>query len=154
VSVVWQGTRNLSYKQQILPTSPVVEYNDTALVVETPANRGNVRLNWKRKDWGAWGRYNYISSMPYSSTAPCEAATSGSFLPIKNLGLCRLGGESTIDVGMSYNGIKRLTLAGSILNVANDYSRSVQIPTIYNFWDTGLPQQLGRRVSLSANYTF
>jgi iron complex outermembrane receptor protein len=153
-SVTWQGTRNLSYKQQILATSPVVEYNNTALVVETPANRGNVRLNWKRKDWGAWGRYNYTSAMPYSSTAPCEAATSGSFLPIKNLGLCKLGAESTIDLGMSYSGVKNLTLAGSVLNATNDFSRSVQIPTIYNFWDTGLPQQLGRRVSLSATYSF
>jgi iron complex outermembrane receptor protein len=92
--------------------------------------------------------------MPYSSTAPCEAATSGSFLPIKNLGLCKLGAESTIDLGMSYSGVKNLTLAGSVLNATNDFSRSVQIPTIYNFWDTGLPQQLGRRVSLSATYSF
>jgi iron complex outermembrane receptor protein len=154
VSLTWQGTRNLSYKQQILATSPIVEYNNTALVVETPANRGNVRLNWKRKEWGAWGRYNYTSSMPYSSTAGCLAATSGSFLPIQQAGLCKLGAENTFDLGMSYSGVKNLTVAGSVLNVANDYSRSVQIPTIYNFWDTGLPQQLGRRVSLSASYTF
>ena len=55
---------------------------------------------------------------------------------------------------MSYNGIKNLTLAGSVLNARNDYGRSVQIPTIYYFWDTGLPQQLGRRVTMSASYTF
>jgi iron complex outermembrane receptor protein len=55
---------------------------------------------------------------------------------------------------VSYSGVKNLTVAGSVLNVTNDFSRSVQIPTIYNFWDTGLPQQLGRRVSLSATYSF
>ncbi len=154
ISIQWSGTRNLSYKQQILATSPVVEYRGTALVVETPNHRGNVRVNWRRNAWGAWGRYNYISAMPYSSTAACEAATSGSFLPIKNAGLCRLGSEATVDLGMSYSGIKNLTLAGSVLNVANDYGRSVQIPTIYNYWDTGLPQQLGRRVTLSATYNF
>jgi len=153
-SLVWTGTRNLSYKQQILPTSPAVEYAATALVVETPAHRGSFRLNWKRSDWTAWGRYNYISAMPYSATASCEAATSGSFLPVKNAGLCRLGAEATIDVGMGYNGIKNLTVSGSVLNLFNDYGRSVQFPTIYNFWDTGLPQQLGRRFTLAASYRF
>jgi len=55
---------------------------------------------------------------------------------------------------MGYNGIKNLTVSGSVLNLFNDYGRSVQFPTIYNFWDTGLPQQLGRRFTLAASYRF
>ena len=41
-----------------------------------------------------------------------------------------------------------------MLNVYNSYNRSVQVPSLFTFWDSGLAAQLGRRYSVTVNYKF
>jgi len=154
LKATWAGTRTLRYDQQILSGTEPSRLINTAIVQEAPKNRYNVRLDWRGEQWGAWGRINHIDSMRVSSTATCETSTSTLYVPLRAEGLCLLGPERTLDLGMSYRGIKNLVLTGSVLNVANSYSRSVGIPNIFTFWDLGTPAMLGRRFSVSASYDF
>lgn len=148
------GTYTSRFSQQVLAGTTPSQYVGTAIVVETPKSKGSLRAQWAATSWTAWARYNHIDGMAVSGTAGCSVATSGSNLFLRQNNLCGLGKEASVDVGMSYRGIKNLTLAAAVLNVDNSYSRSVQVPSLFTFWDSGLPAQMGRRYSVSANYKF
>ena len=66
---------------------------------------------------------------------------------------CVWGALRTFDAGFSIRPIKNLTIAGSVLNLTNDYGRSTDIPQSFNYWDSGNPAMLGRRFSLSVSYS-
>ena len=148
------GTYTRMFDQQVLTGSAVSSYEGTAIVVEVPKSKGSLRVNWKTADWTFWARGNHIDSMYTSGTVTCLRATSGPNLVLKNNDRCGLGKEASIDLGLSYRGIKNLSLAASVLNVTNYYERSVQIPSQFSYWDSGLPSQLGRRYAFSVNYKF
>lgn len=148
------GTYTSRFSQQVLSGTTPSEYVGTAIVVEVPKTKGSLRAEWAASTWTVWARYNHIDGMAVSGTASCAVATSGSNLFLQQNGRCGLGKEASGDVGMSYRGIKNLTLAAAVLNVENSYSRSVQVPSLFTFWDSGLPSQLGRRYSVSMNYKF
>jgi iron complex outermembrane receptor protein len=148
------GTYTRRYDQQILAGTPYSSYPGTAIVVEVPKSRGSVRVDWAYGPFNSWARYNHIDAMAYSGTASCAAATSGPNLALKESGRCGLGAEASVDVGLSYTGVKNLTVAASILNLLNSYDRAIQIPSAFSFWDSGLQAQLGRRFSVTASYRF
>jgi len=148
------GTYTRRFDQQIIAGTPYSSYPGTAIVVEVPKSKGAVRLDWEYGPFNSWARYNHTDAMNYSGTASCAAATSGPNLALQSSGRCGLGAEASVDVGLSYTGVKNLTVAASILNLLNSYDRSIQIPSAFSFWDSGLPAQLGRRFSVTASYKF
>ena len=148
------GTYTQKFDQQILTGGAITRMVGTAITQEVPRNRYALRLDWKKADWKAWTRWNHIDAMNVSSTATCLTSTSLQYTPLAAASLCQLGAEDTIDVGMSYTGIKNLIVAASMLNVKNSYNRSVGIPNIFNYWDLGTPGMLGRRMTVSLSYEF
>ena len=129
-------------------------YAGTAIVQEAPRNRYNIRLDWKGEQWGAWTRLNHIDEMRVSSTATCETSTSPLYTVLRDQGMCTLNPERTVDLGVSYRGVKNMVISASMLNVMNSYERSVGIPNIFTYWDLGTPGMLGRRFAVSVNYEF
>jgi len=154
ITATLTGTRTVKFNQQVLTGGVISRYVDTAIVQEVPKNRYNLRLDWRGAEWGSWVRFNHVDRMAVSSTSLCLTSTSTVYVPLREQGLCYLGAEDTMDVGMSYTGVKNLRIAASVLNLRNSYSRSVGIPNIFTYWDLGTPAMLGRRVSLTASYDF
>ena len=148
------GTYTSRFAQQVLAGTPASEYAGTAIVVETPKSKGSARLTWTARTWTAWVRYNHIDGMAVSGTAGCRTATSGANLFLNQNNLCGLGKEASVDMGGSYTGIRNLTVAASVLNLENSYRRSTAVPSLFTFWDSGLPAQLGRRYAVTVNYKF
>ena len=60
--------------------------------------------------------------------------------------------ERTANLGVTYTGIKNLSLSGTILDLPNDCNRSNGIPSASTCWLPGLAGALGRRLSLRPNY--
>ncbi|MEN9417398.1 MAG: hypothetical protein RI988_1018 [Pseudomonadota bacterium] len=148
------GTYTSRYSQQVLAGTTPSQYVGTAIVVEVPKSKGSLRAQWAAPTWTAWARYNHIDGMAVSGTASCVAGAGASNVFLRDNGLCFLGKEASVDLGMSYTGIKNLTIAASVLNVHNSYNRSIQVPSLFTFWDSGLSAQLGRRYALTASYKF
>lgn len=113
--------------------------------------RASATFRWTTDMARAWVRFNHAD--PLSSTV-CSSVTAAQRAFLTNLNRCRVGRDKTIDVGASYSGVKNLTLSASMLNIFNDYDRANGIPTVFSYYDSGSTAVLGRRFTLSANYSF
>jgi iron complex outermembrane recepter protein len=148
------GTATRRFDQLPLAGTPVQKLVGTATVIEIPKTRGSIRVGWSRGDWSAWTRYNHTDKTRRSTTANCELAATPTDAGLVAKDQCHVGADKTFDMGFAYDGIKNLTITGSLLNVMNNYDRSIDIPNTFNYWDSGTPGQLGRRFTVSATYKF
>ncbi len=86
-----------SYKTQNVRTDPLIEFAGT---YSLPRNRGSHSLLWDYGPWSSTLTYNHIDDYDASTSAPPGAA--------------RIGNHDTLDVQVSWSGIKNLkfTLGG------------------------------------------
>lgn len=113
--------------------------------------RASATFKWDTDQARAWIRFNHAD--PLSSTN-CTSLTAAQRAFLSNLNRCRVGRDRTIDLGGSYSGFKGLTLSASVMNVTNDYDRSNGIPMVFNYYDSGAANLLGRRFTVGASYQF
>ncbi len=147
------GTYVKRFDDKVLPTSDVRRLvgTDTA---DLPKSKGNATLRWDVADWKSFVRYNHIDGLTRSSTETCLTSTLPANTFASENGYCKIGKFQTLDLGVTYNGIKGMSLSANVLNLTNAYGRSVDVPSTLTFWDNGTADQLGRRFQVSVDYRF
>lgn len=148
------GTWVQSFNRKILADSPVERLVGTS-TADVPKHKRSITLRWERGNWSSWLRYNETSSLDRgATTTSCEAGATAADAFLASRGYCRVGAEKTVDLGGSYRGIKNLVIALGILNLTNNYTRSINVPNTFTYWDQGTSGQLGRRFNINVDYKF
>ena len=150
-----QGTFTKRYDRLVLEGAQIDRLVGTS-TIDIPRSRGSMTLRWKTDDWSTFLRGNHSDPVSTTTSSTClnvepPSATNALLRP---LGRCKVGRDRTVDLGVTYSGIKSLTLTGTVFNVTDDYNRSNGIPSAFTYWDPGLSGALGRRFTLSVNYKF
>ncbi len=154
LSLKLSGTYTPRFDQLVLEGTAVSKWGGTSSA-DIPKTKATGTVRFDRNGWNVWARYNHQDKMRrIGITEPCLAATTGSNGFLNTNGGCYVGREQTIDAGFSFQPWKGVTVAGSVLNAFNDYTRSIQIPYTFNYWDQGTTGQLGRRFNLNVSYQF
>jgi iron complex outermembrane receptor protein len=125
---------------------------------ESPRIKGNLTGIWEIRSWSFLGRYNYIGRWKYGDNDfgcynPVRAANSPT--------LAFLGGECYIpewptwDFGISYKGIRNLTIAALVRNV-RDKAAPYEPQTAYTTlgFNPNLYNPYGRYVQVGLTYKF
>lgn len=156
-SVKLQGTYVNRYDRLVLAGAPIDRLVGTS-TIDIAKSRGSLTLRWDAGSFNSFVRHNHTDPISTTTSASClnsaPAALSAQQQQLQAAGRCKVGRERTVDLGLTYTGIKNLSVTGTIFNVANDYNRSNGIPSAFTYWDPGLVGALGRRFNLSANYKF
>ena len=155
-SVKVQGTYTRRFDRLVLASAAVERLVGTS-TSDIPKSRGSITLRWNSGDnWTSFLRANHTDPISTTVSAACLNAISPTATQRlrREAGYCKVGNERTLDVGVTYTGVKNLSLSANLLNLANDYSRSDGFPGAFTYWDSGQPGQLGRRFSLNASYKF
>ncbi len=156
-SVKLQGTYVSRYDRLVLAGAAIDRLVGTS-TIDIPKSRGSLTLRWDAGSFNSFLRHNHTDPISTTTSAAClnsaPSALSAAQQQLQAAGRCKVGRERTVDLGVTYTGIKNLSLSGTIFNVANDYNRSNGIPSAFTYWDPGLVGALGRRFNLSANYKF
>ena len=147
------GTVTKLYAVKILSGSDPQDLLGTTSA-DIPVNKASATLRWKQSNWNAWLRYNRIDALERASTPNCLTSTTVPNTYLQDNASCYVGGERSFDIGGSYQGFKNLSIAFSLLNLTSNYTRSIDVPNTFNFWDQGTASQLGRRFNLNATYQF
>lgn len=147
------GTYTRYFDQQILATSPVDKLVGTT-TGEVPKHKLSATLRWTTGNWSSWLRHNAISSLERTTTLTCLTSTTAGNVFLASNAFCRVGAERSFDLGGAYSGFKDWTIALSILNLTDDYGRSIEVPNTFNFLDNGTSGQLGRRFNVNVSYIF
>jgi iron complex outermembrane recepter protein len=152
-----QGTYVNRYDRLVLAGAPIDRLVGTS-TIDIAKSRGSLTLRWDTGSFNSFVRHNHTDPISTTTSASClnsaPAALSAQQQQLQAAGRCKVGRERTVDLGLTYTGIKNLSVTGTIFNVANDYNRSNGIPSAFTYWDPGLVGALGRRFNLSANYKF
>lgn len=152
VTLKLNGTYTPRFDQLVLAGGTVDRYGGTSSA-DIPKTKATATIRLDRDDWNVWARYNHQDKMRrINITEPCLAATTGANGFLNANGGCYVGREQTMDVGFSIKPLKGLTIAASVLNILDDYNRSVDIPYTFNYWDQGTTAQLGRRFNINLSY--
>jgi len=156
-SVKLQGTYTKRFDRLVLEGAAIDRWVGTSNS-DIPRSRGSVTLRWDAGEFNSFIRHNHTDPISTGTSSAClnnaASTLSAAQQQLKAAGRCKVRHERTVDIGVSYDGIKNLTLNGTIFNVANDYNRSSGFPAAFTYWDPGLQSALGRRFSLSASYKF
>ncbi len=146
------GTLTKRFDEQILAGAAPRDLLGSS-TSEVPKLKGNVRIGWDTGSWSSWVRHNHTSQLArIGTTEPCLSSTSAAGVYRRENGSCYVGAERSWDMGVSYSGFKNWVLAANVLNLTDDYGRSIDIPSSFNFWDSGTASQLGRRYNVSVSY--
>lgn len=156
-SVKLQGTYTSRFDRLVLEGAVIDRWVGTSNS-DIPRTRASLTLRWEAGDFDSFIRHNHTDPISVGTSASClnsaPSALSSAQQQLQALGRCKVRHERTVDLGVTYTGMKNLELSGTILNLTNDYNRSNGIPSAFTYWDPGLAGSLGRRFSLSANYKF
>jgi len=155
-SVKLQGTYTKRFDRQVLAGAPVDRLVGTS-TSDIPKSRGSLTLRWDTDNFNSFLRANHADPISTTTSSACLNPTgtpTATNALLAAAGRCKVGRDRTVDLGVTYSGMKNLTLSGTLFNVTNDYNRSNGIPSVFTYWDPGQAASLGRRFSLSANYKF
>ena len=154
-SVKLSGTATKRYDRLVLQGVPIDRLVGTS-TIDIPRSRGSVTLRWATGDFNSFLRANHTDPISVAGSATCLNTNppSATNALLRAEGRCKVGRERSLDLGVTYTGVKNLSLSGALLNAANDYNRSNGIPSSLTYWDPGLAGQLGRRFTFNAEYKF
>jgi iron complex outermembrane receptor protein len=154
-SVKLQGTYTKRFDRLVLEGAPVDRLVGTS-TSDIARTRASLTLNWNAGDFFSFIRHNHTDPISTTTSAACLNSTTptAAQTQLRAAGRCKVRHERTVDMGVTYDGIKNLSFTGTVFNLMNDYNRSNGIPSAFTYWDPGLNGALGRRFSLSATYKF
>lgn len=148
------GTVTRYFDQQVLASLPAQKLVGTS-AADVPKHKSSATLRWSKDNTSAWLRYNETSDLDRGvTTTTCLTSTSAGNTFLRDNGYCYVGAERTVDLGGAYTGFKNLTLSFAVLNLFEDYGRSIEVPSTFTYWDNGTSGQLGRRFNLNVDYRF
>ncbi len=155
-SVNLQGTYTKRYDRLVLEGVAIDRLVGTS-TIDIPRSRGALTLRWKTDNFNSYLRANHVDPISVAGvSATCLNTIPGTLTNQlrRAEGRCKVGRDRSLDLGVTYSGVKNLTLSGTVFNITNDYNRSNGLPSAFTYWDPGLPASLGRRFSLTVDYTF
>jgi iron complex outermembrane receptor protein len=155
-SVKLAGTYTRRYDRLVLEGASIERLVGTS-TIDIPRTRASLTLRWDGGDaWNSFLRANHTDPISTASSSSCLNATSPTVTERlrREAGVCKVGAERTLDLGVTFTGVKNLSLSATVFNLTNDYGRSDGFPGAFTYWDPGLQGHLGRRFNLSANYQF
>jgi iron complex outermembrane recepter protein len=155
-SVKLAGTYTSRYDRVQFEGAPTERLVGTS-TIDIPRTRAALTLRWQRgNDWDGFIRHNHSDPISTTASAACLNATAPTVTQQlrRDAGVCKVGKERTVDLGLTWSGVKGLTVAATVFNLMNDYNRSDGFPGAFTYWDPGLQGHLGRRFTLSASYQF
>lgn len=122
-----------------------------------PENRAQLLNSWEIGNWVNTLNVNWLDGYkPFSNPEVNSASGQAAIRDCANpngtyLGICRVKEYVTVDIGSSYRGFKKLTLTGTIRNVANSKPSDDPLARPFNIvWY----QPWGRNFVLNARYEF
>jgi iron complex outermembrane receptor protein len=144
------------FKQSRDKGMPYIDLSDTGSL---PKFKGRLSSSLNKGSYVLFGAVNYVSDYAVPRTnsltgvrdtcSPTVAANSAQMAALG--GDCRVASWTTFDFGVTYNGIKKLTMSATLRNAFNREAPYISGTGTYN---STLHTILGRNVSLNATYTF
>jgi iron complex outermembrane receptor protein len=150
VTATVQATYLLSYKNSFTKGDPLIEYaGDYGPVGELPRFKGNASLNWEYQNWSALARVNYVGGWKYGDRE------NGCYDPLFedfDAG-CYVKSWHTLDLGVTYRGIRNLTIAGIVRNV-NDKAAPFDPDNTSLGFNPSFHNPYGRYFNVALTYKF
>jgi iron complex outermembrane receptor protein len=148
------GTFVKRLDNQILATSPVDRAVGSTLS-DVPRNKFNIAMNWKRDAWDGFVRLSHTDALDRTGfTANCKTSTTASNTLLRDNSWCGVTALNNVDIGLTYRGIKNLSIGAAVLNVADNYGGTQDVPAVHNYYYANTATSLGRRFNLSVTYKF
>ena len=155
-SLKLQGTYTRRFDRLVLAGGTIERLVGTS-TIDIPKSRGSLTLRWDSGDnWNSFLRANHTDPISTTASAACLNAPSPTVTQQlrRDAGVCKVGADRTLDAGVTFRGVKNLSVSATVFNLTNDYGRSDGFPAAFTYWDPGLQGHLGRRFSLSGTYQF
>ncbi|HEY9100533.1 TonB-dependent receptor [Chitinimonas sp.] len=154
LTTAWNATYLLSYKQAQFAGDPFTEYAGSyGPAGELPRFKSSVSTDWERGAWTTTGRLNYTGGWLYGDSGECSLDNSPGTALGKNWASCHVGSWTTVDLGLTYKGVKNLTLTAVMRNVANRKAPYDPDNTTLGY-NPGFHNPYGRYLNLGASYKF
>ncbi|MFN7475996.1 MAG: TonB-dependent receptor plug domain-containing protein [Burkholderiales bacterium] len=148
------ATWMIRYDYQLTKGGAFVNGAGNFYLFETPKLRGTATASYAKGDWSSFVRYNYTGGWDYNDPTVASGCYLGSTsLTLAYLGRCQVRSWTTIDVGTSYTGFKRFTLAAVVRNVENRRAPYDPNQTTLGF-NPSYHNPLGANANVSVTYSF
>ncbi len=153
----FNGTYLEHYKYALATTDPLVDQAGTfgGPADALPRFRGNAALAWDRGPIGARVAVNYVSGWFDGAGGTAEQGGGCLVAPVQDPS-CRVKPWTTIDLGVTYSGIKNLTLGLLVRNIqdkAAPYEPAAALTTQAGY-NSQFHNALGRYYTFNVNYRF
>ncbi|HYC37034.1 MAG TPA: TonB-dependent receptor [Usitatibacter sp.] len=153
------GTYLAHYKYALAPSDPIVDQAGTfgGPSDALPRFRGQLGVDWSRGAWGASARVNYVSGW-FDGAGGTEEEGGGCFAPAALLltADCKVKPWTTVDLGLTWSGIRNLTLGVLVRNVADKAApyEPLAAQTTQAGFNSQYHNALGRYFTVNVNYKF
>jgi iron complex outermembrane recepter protein len=148
------ATWTIRYDYQLVQGGPFINGAGNFYLFETPRLRGNTTAGFEKGDWLTFARYTYTGGWDYGDPTVANGcyltATSAT---LAYLGQCKVKPLTTVDVGVTYNGIKDATIALVVRNIENKKAPYDPNQTTLGFNPT-YHNPLGANAQLTVGYKF
>ncbi|HUQ10887.1 MAG TPA: TonB-dependent receptor, partial [Steroidobacteraceae bacterium] len=159
VVTTFSGTYLASYKYAVAVTDPMIEQAGTfgGPSDALPRFRGNIASTWTNGPWSLNARVNYVRGW-FNGAGGEGAPLDRCFFSANQLidPSCRVKPWTTVDAGVSYTGIRNLTLGLQVRNVQDKrapFDANYEVTTAQGFNDK-FHNALGRYYTINISYKF
>lgn len=146
-----------AYLFQRLENGPKTDLSDNG---DHPRLKGNLSVSWTKGPYTTFGRANYVSDYALERTNSANGSriecsptiTANPAFSAAVGGDCRASSWTTFDFGLTYRGIKNLTLSATVRNA---FAKEAVVDPFYTgapYYNSVLHNIRGRNFALSATY--
>jgi iron complex outermembrane recepter protein len=154
LSVNALATWTIRYDYQLVQGGTFVNNAGNFYIFEVPRLRGNATVNYAKGEWSGFARFNYTGGWDYGDPTVANGCYLAPTSPtLAYLGRCQVDSLNTIDVGLTYRGVKNLGLSLLVRNIENRKAPYDPNQTTLGFNPT-FHNPLGSNVTLTATYRF
>jgi iron complex outermembrane recepter protein len=148
------ATWTIRYDYQLAKGSPFVNNAGNFLVFESPRLRGNITTSYDWDDWSTFARYNYTGGWDYGDPTVANGCYLAPTSPtLAYLGQCKVSPLSTVDVGVTFTGIKNARIGLVVRNIENKKAPYDPNQTTLGFNPT-YHNPYGANAQLTMGYSF
>jgi iron complex outermembrane receptor protein len=147
------------YRFQRVANGPYTDLSDNG---DHPRLKGNLAVNWTKGEYTLFGRANYVGDYALERTntstgsrITCSPTIGDNAIFAASVGGdCRASSWTTFDFGITYRGVKNLTMNATVKNA---FAKEAVVDPFWRgtpYYNTSLHNIRGRNFSLSATYKF
>jgi iron complex outermembrane recepter protein len=148
------ATWMIRYDYQLVKGGQFINGAGNFYLFETPRLRGNATAAYDVSDWRTFARYNYTGGWDYGDPTVANGCyLAPTSLTLAYLGQCKVKPLTTVDVGVTYIGIKDATIGLVVRNIENKKAPYDPNQTTLGFNPT-YHNPLGANAQLTVGYKF